>query len=92
VPNPTLDDNFYVINRDLDCSGWMDFYGDYSKQKATVWAMNVLEGEDQLCQHMAWSLYELLNVGPCYWHELTLACGSVLLTTCVFQIKCRCRF
>ena len=25
--------------------------------------MNVLEGENQLCQRLAWSLYELLNVG-----------------------------
>lgn len=65
APDPTLDDYFDVINRDLDCIGCDDSYGDYSKQKATVWAMNVLEGEDQLCQRMAWSLYELLNVGTC---------------------------
>lgn len=63
APDPTLDDFFDVIHRDLDCMGCMDSYGDYSKQKATVWAMNALEGEDQLCQRMAWSLYELLNVG-----------------------------
>lgn len=66
APDPTLDDYFDVINRDLDCIGCMDSYGDYSKQKGTVWAMNVLEGEDQLCQRMAWSLYELLNVGTCF--------------------------
>jgi hypothetical protein len=65
APDPTLDDYFDVINRDLDCIGCADSYGDYSKQKATVWAMNVLEGEDQLCQRMAWSLYEHLNVGTC---------------------------
>ena len=63
APDPTLDDFFDVINRDLDCIGCMNSYGDYSKQKATVWAMNALDGEDQFCQRMAWSLYELLNVG-----------------------------
>ena len=63
APDPTLDDYFDVINHDLDCIGCADTYGDYSKQKGTVWAMNVLEGEDQLCQRMAWSLYEHLNVG-----------------------------
>jgi hypothetical protein len=66
APDPTLDDFFDVINCDLDCIGCMDLYGDYSQQKATVWAMNVLEGEDQLCQCMAWSLYEFLNVGMCH--------------------------
>lgn len=40
-----------------------DSYGNYAAQKGTVWAMTALEGEDQLCQKMAWSLYELLNVG-----------------------------
>ena len=63
APDPSLDDYFDVINRDLDCIGCMNSYGDYSKQKATVWAMNALDGEDQFCQRMAWSLYELLNVG-----------------------------
>jgi len=62
-PDPILDDYFDVINEDLDCIGCADTYGDYSKQKSTVWAMNVLEGEDQFCQRMAWSLYEHLNVG-----------------------------
>ena len=70
APDPTLDDYFDVINSDLDCIGCMDSYGDYSKQKATVWAMNVMEGEDQLCQRTAWSLYELLNVGTCVSFEL----------------------
>jgi hypothetical protein len=65
APDPTLDDYFDVIHRDLDCIGCMDSYGDYSKQKATVWAVNALEGEDQFCQRMAWSLYEHLNVGKC---------------------------
>jgi len=32
-------------------------------QKQSVWLMNVLEGEDQLCQRMSWALYEHLNVG-----------------------------
>lgn len=32
-------------------------------QKQSVWVMNVIEGEDQLCQRMAWALYEHLNVG-----------------------------
>lgn len=32
-------------------------------QKQSVWTMNVLEGEDQLCQRMSWALYEHLNVG-----------------------------
>ena len=49
-PDPTLDDYFDVINHDLDCVGCADTYGDYSKQKATVWAINVLEGEDQFCR------------------------------------------
>ena len=49
-PDPTLDDYFDVINHDLDCIGCADTYGDYSKQKSTVWAMNVLEGEDQFCR------------------------------------------
>jgi hypothetical protein len=70
APDPYLDDYFDVINRDLDCIGCMNSYGDYSKQKATVWAMNALEGEDQFCQRMAWSLYELLNVGK------NLTCAS----------------
>ena len=44
----TLDDYFDVIHRDLDCIGCQDSYGAYDKQKATVWAMNVLAGEDQV--------------------------------------------
>ena len=72
APDPTLDDYFDVMHRDNDCIGCMDSYGDYATQKVTVWAMNALEGEDQLCQRMAWSLYEHLNVGTCcllssYW-------------------------
>lgn len=63
APDPELDDYFDVIHRDLDCIGCQDSYGNYHSQKQTVWGMNVLEGEDQLCQRMAWSLYELLNVG-----------------------------
>ena len=63
APDPFLDDYFDVIHRDLACIGCHASYGDYAKQKVTVWAMNVLENEDQLCQRMAWSLYELLNVG-----------------------------
>ena len=52
-----------MVHRDLDCIGCQDSYGNYYAQKQTVWAINVLEGEDQLCQRLAWSLYELLNVG-----------------------------
>ncbi|EJK47814.1 hypothetical protein THAOC_33446, partial [Thalassiosira oceanica] len=63
APDPFLDDYFDVIHRDLACIGCHSSYGDYAKQKATVWTMNVIEGEDQMCQRMAWSLYELLNVG-----------------------------
>ncbi|KAL7553976.1 hypothetical protein ACHAWF_017328 [Thalassiosira exigua] len=63
APDPTLDDYFDVIHRDLDCIGCQDSYGDYSAQKVTVWTMNALEAPDQLCQRMAWSMYELLNVG-----------------------------
>ncbi len=48
APDPTLDDYFDVIHRDLACIGCQDSYGAYGKQKATVWAMNVLEGEDQV--------------------------------------------
>ena len=63
APDPFLDDYFDVIHRDLACIGCHSSYGDYAKQKATVWTMNVIEGEDQMCQRMSWSLYELLNVG-----------------------------
>ena len=63
APDPTLDDYFDVVHHDLACIGCQESYGAYEKQKSTVWAMAVLEGEDQLCQRMAWSLYELLNVG-----------------------------
>jgi hypothetical protein len=63
APDPHLDDYFDVIHRDLDCIGCQDSYGDYAKQKVSVWTMNALEAEDQLCQRMAWSLYEHLNVG-----------------------------
>jgi hypothetical protein len=86
APDPTLDDYFDVIHRDLDCIGCMDSYGDYSKQKATVWAVNALEGEDQLCQRMAWSLYEHLNVGKCVvvWINLSLQ-----FALSQFLIECR---
>ena len=63
APDPFLDDYFDVIHRDLACIGCHNSYGDYAKQKGTVWAMNVIENEDQMCQRMAWSLYELLNIG-----------------------------
>ena len=63
APDPFQDDYFDVIHRDLACIGCHDSYGDYAKQKGTVWAMNVIENEDQMCQRMAWSLYQLLNVG-----------------------------
>lgn len=48
APDPMLDDYFDVIHRDLACIGCQNSYGAYDKQKATVWAMNVLEGEDQV--------------------------------------------
>ena len=48
APDPTLDDYFDVIHRDLDCIGCQDSYGDYAKQKVTVWTMDALEGEDQV--------------------------------------------
>lgn len=48
APDPKLDDYFDVIHRDLACIGCQDSYGPYEKQKATVWAMNALEGEDQV--------------------------------------------
>jgi len=41
---------------DLDC---------ICKQQVTVWAIIVFEGEDQLCQRMAWSLHQLPNTGMC---------------------------
>ena len=71
APDPMLDDYFDVIHRDMACIGCQESYGDYDKQKGTVWAMNALEGEDQLCQRMAWSLYELMNAGEFYF-----ACDS----------------
>ena len=49
APDPTLDDYFDVVHRDLACIGCQNSYGAYDKQKSTVWAMNVLEGEDQVC-------------------------------------------
>ena len=48
APDPFLDDYFDVIHRDLACIGCHDSYGDYAKQKVSVWVMNVLEGEDQV--------------------------------------------
>ena len=63
APDPTFDDYFDVVHNDLDCVGCANSYRNYYAQKQTVWAMSVLEGEDQLCQRMAWALYELLNVG-----------------------------
>ena len=48
APDPTLDDYFDVIHHDLACIGFQDSYGSYKKQKATVWAMDVLKGEDQV--------------------------------------------
>ena len=63
APDPTLDDYFDVVNNDLDCVGCLDSYGNYFIQKQTVWTMTTLEAEDQLCQRMAWALYEHLNSG-----------------------------
>lgn len=63
LPDPRLDDYFDVMHDDLDCVGCQKSYGDYYSQKQTVWVMNALEGEDQLCSRMAWALYELVNVG-----------------------------
>ena len=84
-PDPFLDDYFDVIHRDLACIGCHDSYGDYAKQKVTVWAMNVLENEDQLCQRMAWSLYELLNVGAASNPDNT---ESNLYTYDIFNRNC----
>lgn len=51
------------MHADLDCVGCQNSYGDYFTQKQTVWTINALESEDQLCGRMAWALYELVNVG-----------------------------
>ncbi|KAL7554934.1 hypothetical protein ACHAWF_018496 [Thalassiosira exigua] len=85
APDPTLDDYFDVIHRDLDCIGCQDSYGDYAKQKVTVWTMDALEGEDQLCGRMAWSLYELLNVGSASNPDNT---ESNLYTYDIFRRHC----
>ncbi|KAL7463535.1 hypothetical protein ACHAXS_003891, partial [Conticribra weissflogii] len=63
APDPELDDYFAVKNIDLDCVGCQDNYKNYFAQKQTVLALNMLHAEDQLCQRMAWALYELLYVG-----------------------------
>jgi cullin-associated NEDD8-dissociated protein 1 len=47
--------------------------------------MNALEGQDQLCQRMAWSLYELLNVGAASNPDNT---ESNLYTYDVFTRNC----
>ena len=63
APDPLLDDYFDGLEADQDCIGCQSSYINYYQQKQTVWALNVLEGEDQLCQRNAWALYEHLNVG-----------------------------
>ncbi len=55
--------SFDTLHADLDCVGCQKSYGDYFAQKQTVWTINALEAEDQLCGRMAWALYELVNVG-----------------------------
>ena len=55
APDPELSDYFDVKTSDLDCIGCQDSYVNffkqkqthYFKQKQTVWALNMLEGEDQ---------------------------------------------
>lgn len=63
APDPLLDDYFDGLEADQECFGCQSSYINYYQQKQTVWTMNVLEAEDQLCQRMAWALYEHLNVG-----------------------------
>jgi hypothetical protein len=63
APDPLLDDYFDSIEADLYCVGCQSSYINYYEQKQTVWTLNVLEAEDQLCQRMSWALYEHLNVG-----------------------------
>lgn len=63
APDPRLDDYFDGLEADQACFGCQSSYVNYYQQKQTVWTMNVLEAEDQLCQRMSWALYEHLNVG-----------------------------
>ena len=63
APDPHLDDYFDGLEADQDCVGCQSSYVNYYQQKQSVWAMVVLEAEDQLCQRNAWALYEHLNVG-----------------------------
>ena len=61
--HPASLSSFDALHADLDCVGCQKSYGDYFAQKQTVWTINALEAEDQLCGRMAWALYELVNVG-----------------------------
>ena len=61
--DPLEDDYFDVVHQDADCIGCLDAYGDYFSQKQSVWTMVMINAEDQLCQKMAWALYELVNTG-----------------------------
>ena len=63
APDPLLDDYFDGLEADQGCFGCQSSYANYYQQKQSVWTMIALEAEDQLCQRMAWSLYEHLNVG-----------------------------
>lgn len=63
APDPHLDDYFDSLEADLECIGCQSSYINYYQQKQSVWIVNVLEAEDQLCQRMSWALYEHLNVG-----------------------------
>eukprot|EP00804_Cyclotella_cryptica_P005395 CCRYP_017085-RA/>CCRYP_017085-RA protein AED:0.06 eAED:0.06 QI:162/1/1/1/1/0.96/28/3961/2317 len=85
VPDPTLDDYFDTLHADLDCVGCQKSYGDYFSQKQTVWTINALEAEDQLCGRMAWALYELVNVGTTTAPDNT---ESNLYTYDIFQRHC----
>ena len=60
-------------------------YGNYFGQKQTVWAINAIESEDQLCGRMAWALYELVNVGTTTAPDNT---ESNLFTYDIFQRHC----
>ena len=57
-----LGDYFDVQHDDIACVGCQKSYNNYNAQRETVWTRNTIQGEDQLCQRMAWALYELLNV------------------------------
>ena len=63
APDPYLDDYFDGLESDQACIGCQASYVNYYQQKQTVWTINALDAEDQLCQRNAWALYEHLNVG-----------------------------